>query len=649
MDCLKKAQALSNKIYTTVPVPKFPRNVFSLSRPVVGSCRLQELLPTECLEVLPGDGFNVRHETFLRTAPLVAPPLAKVSLSHHAFFIPAWQISQKFDDFITGGERATFDEHMPFTVVSDVYKFVLKKLLVLSNTLSDYTLWIDTGTWIHSIMEGVVPVMELFDYFRALPFKLPEFQPLQAEYQGKVYKVSDPDAPTAQRVYIEALAPIARANLDAFIEANPLELANCPLRINIAPIMAYQKVWSEFFRDENLVDDLWQQIEDYGLTSMSDYVDDFTNGLWMEPDWNNIYDETLFNGVLVQDGPNFDTEEYAFWQSLLSVKPRAWKKDRFTSALPFTQKGPDIMIPLEGMAPVSVDAASRAATSSAYSLVGVNTASQANLFLKNGEGARSGDPITLEGRADLSSVQNGSTIRDLRRAIAAEEFAEADGRFGNRYPENTLGQFGVYTPDARLPRCQFLGSSVQTVSFGEIAQTSETAGTPLGTLAGKGTSYQPNFIFKDKFTMHGYVIIMTSVLVQALYESGIHPMFSRFDRTEYAWPRYARLGEEPIYAKELSILGEDTAEDTVFGYAPRYSTYKSDTGSVHGQMKTTLSYWTMSRRFKELPKLSKDFVYNRPRTDAFAIENEYAENFYFEIDWKVRSSRLLPFFGVSSI
>lgn len=425
---------------------------------------------------------------------------------------------------------------------------------------------------------------------------------------------------------MKALQDIASANLAAFTKLNePTWLGASELHVNLLPFYAQLKIWSEYFRDENLVDDYWDELKETTYFSATDYFDL----------GSNVYDHVTDWNIDVQ-------ADFLQFVRFFGLKKRAWKKDRFTSALPWTQKGPDVVIPLSGEVPVQVSSSSVGSSGNFIRL------GDANRTLAVGTTSSVLNSTTLVGKGDLSEASGLATMRDLRRAEAVEEFSEADGRFGNRYPENTLGQFGVYTPDSRLPRCLFLGSTSQVVSFGEIPQTSETGDTPLGTLAGKGTSYNPSFLFKGRFTMHGFIVIFTSVTVQAMYESGIHPMFSRFDRTEYAWPRYARLGEEPIYTKEL-FVDNTVTESTVFGYAPRYSTYKSDTGSIHGQMKSTLSYWTFSRKFNNLPQLNKEFIYNDPRKDAFAITNPYAEQFYFEIDWKVRSSRLLPFYGVPSI
>lgn len=151
-----------------------------------------------------------------------------------------------------------------------------------------------------------------------------------------------------------------------------------------------------------------------------------------------------------------------------------------------------------------------------------------------------------------------------------------------------------------------------------------------------------NRLAKTYQSQHGFLVAFTSIRVHSLYEQGIHPMFSRYDRTEYAWPRFAHLGEQPIYTKQLDARA---TEDEVFGYTPRYADYKSDIGSIHGKLKGSLNVWTMARRFANKPALNEEFIYSRPRQDAFVVENWLEPCFIMEVDYHVRANRILPFYG----
>lgn len=606
---------MSNKLFTTIPVPRFPRNTFSLSRSVMFTPRLQKLYCPNCVETLPGDGINERSEQFARTQPMIAPTFAKINADQHAFFVPFWQLNEHFDDFITGGEKGDYQEKMPWATVDDIYQLILGFITFADSSEAEIEAYFQADWDIPSynhLLEKIQSIIEHIDLLRAVPLILPDF-------------IQVPDDATAAEA-----ASIAYANGQAFYNLNN-GLYDSLLRVNWCPFGAYLKVWNEYFRDENLCEDTFDSCWKNNPHGKSLYYE--TGRVSPEQIWTGGFDESDPESTL----PCLD-----FWASLLGVQNRAWKKDYFTAGLPFTQKGPDVLLPLSGIFPVNFS------TDTASASDGVTAFSDANKAVDLRIGSLASDP-PIKGSVDLSTAGLGSTITDVRRAFRLEEFYEADGRGGNRYPENTLVQWGVRTPDSRLPRAIFLGSNSSPVQISEVVQHSSTDETsPLGTLAGKGISYGNNRLSKYFYTMHGFLLNLYSLRVHAVYEQGIHPMFSRFDRTEYAWPRFANLGEQPVYTKELYV-DSSVQENEVFAYEPRYSEYKSEKSSVHHQFKGSLNFWTMSRRFANKPVLNEEFIYNSPRLDNFAVTNPLVSPFLVEIDYRVRANRILPFFGVPSI
>lgn len=567
--------------------------------------RLQKLYSPNVIEILPGDGINERSEQFARTQPMVTPVFTKMNAFQEAFFVPNWQLNSHFDDFITGGEHGDYQDKMPYTTVSNIYNQI--QYLLNVSSFSQFSL---TAAEYNAFLEKIQSVIEHLDIMRSMSIVLPDFQ-----------------------IATDAtLSTVITANRNAFTAANS-HLSNSELRVNYLPFGAYLKVWCEYYRDENLCEDEFEAYWKGGSVSKS------------------LYDSVGFVAFASLVGFSLDyattTKEnfYKYFNCLygiFGVHNRAWKKDYFTSALPFTQKGPDVLLPLSGVFPVDFKTDPNV---NDEVVARSNSDGTTTLYA----GSLLGDP-QVKGSVNLQNQGLGSTIVDVRRAFALEEFYEADGRGGNRYPENTMMQFGVRTPDSRLPRAQYLGGNSSPIQIAEVVQNSATVAgqTPQGTLAGKGTSYGNNRLCRSYNTMHGFIINFYSVRTQAIYESGIHPMFSRYDRTEYAWPRFAHLGEQPVHVKEIWVDSTVT-EDETFGYTPRYSEYKSERSSVHGPLKGSLNYWTMSRKFGSKPKLSEDFIYNSPRLDAFAVTNKLIAPLIVEIDYRVRANRKLPFFGVPMI
>lgn len=587
---------MSNKLFTTVPVPKFPRSTFSLSRPVLFTPRMHKEYPTEILEVIPGDGFKIWTEAYAKSMPMVAPVFAKSDVAQESFFVPAWQLSEKFDDFITGGERGNNTDKMPYITVATFYSIL--------NGLMTRNFGISGATWTQAqhdaYNERLVlfqDILEMCDIMRSVPFVVPDLNFTSVGASG-----------------------IVSANKTAWTDANGF-LSASNIRINLLPFAASLKVWCEFYRDENLCDDLYAAFWKGEDPSFLGY--DFSKAVGLQ--------DSVFTGSSLSDPDMLEV-----LHALFGLKSRAWKKDYFTSALPFVQKGPDVVLPLD--AEVSFRGIAGVGQTVTYSQSGPSVDGQ---FTGRVDSSTAGQ---IKARIDEATI--GTSIQDVRTAFRLEEMYEADGRFGSRYPENTLGQFGVRTPDSRLPRCEFLGSSKQPIQIQQVVQNSSTDSTsPQGNLAGLSSTYGSNRLAKTYQSQHGFVICMTAIRVHSLYQQGIHPMFSRFDRTEYAWPRFAHLGEQPIYTKQLYIDGINVSEDEVFGYTPRYADYKSDNGSIHGKLKGSLNVWTMARRFGSKPQLNEDFVYSIPRQDAFVVANLLQPCFVMELDYHVRANRVLPFYG----
>lgn len=581
---------MSNKLFTTVPVPRFPRSTFNLSRPVLFTPRMHKEYPTEIIEIIPGDGVKVHTEAFAKSQPMVAPSFAKMDVAQESFFVPCWQLSEHFDDFITGGERGTYTDKMPYLPVDFIYKSLKYSLIDVQFGVD--TTALDAGLQYNEALTKFQDILESLDIMRSVPVVVPSFTLM----------------PSAGWT-----AAVHTANNTAFTTLNAA-LNNSPLRINLLPFAAVLKIWCEFYRDENLCEDLYDMYWKGSETNI-----DLSKAVGSQ--------YSLFNAYR---GSHSASELLDYFHALFGLRSRAWKKDYFTSALPFVQKGPDVMLPVDGL--VKWSASSGNAQNVTYTQAGSNPGV---LFA-------GGQPLT--GRIDNASV--GSSIQDVRTAFKLEEMYEADGRFGSRYPENMLGQFGVHTPDSRLPRCQFLGSTKQPVQIQQVIQNSATQQnvTPQGNLAGLSSSYGSGRLCKTYQSQHGFLVCLTAIRVHSLYQQGIHPMFSRYDRTEYAWPRFAHLGEQPIYTKQLFVDANVTEDDT-FGYTPRYADYKSDTGSIHGRLKSNLNYWTMARRFGNKPVLNEEFIYGNPRTDAWVVTNHLEPCFIMELDYHVKANRILPFYG----
>lgn len=443
-----------------------------------------------------------------------------------------------------------------------------------------------------------------------------------------------------------------------------LSSANTP--INSLPFRAYNLIWNEWFRDENLQ--------------------------------NSV-------SVPTGDGPDL--------VSNFNLLKRGKRHDYFTSALPWPQKGPAVDVGLSGNAPVvgfdnisSISGISEDGSSDgAWTMFGrsyhdteANTNrtslwytsgttqysdflsvsaskrdssipnTQGQMVIYHGSGSDvydriisiQGDGYTLENPsinfgsspyADLSGV-NAITINDLRQAFQIQKLLERDARGGTRYTEILRSHFGVISPDARLQRPEYLGGSRSRINIVPVQQTSNTTDvSPQGNLAAYGLASDVRKGFNKSFVEHGYIIGLVNIRADLTYQQGLNRMWSRRSRFDFYWPSLAHLGEQAILNKEIYAQGTG-ADNQVFGYQERYAEYRYYPSMITGKLRSTdpqtLDVWHLAQKFDSLPTLSSQFIEeNPPIKRALAVQNE--PEFFLDVWFDCKCARPMPVYGVPGL
>lgn len=365
--------------------------------------------------------------------------------------------------------------------------------------------------------------------------------------------------------------------------------------INAIPFAAYQMIYNEYYRDQNLI--------------------------------------TAVNDTLV-DGNNSGL-------NLLDLRLRSWEHDYFTSSLPFAQKGSPVDIPLgevvlkgtwatDGDQPFWTDGTinpTGAVTGAAGPQIDVG-ATTLNAY----------DP-------DGSLITSPTTINDLRRAFRLQEWLEKNARGGTRYIENILTHFGVRSSDKRLQRPEYITGVKSPIIVSEVLNsTGETGGLPQGNMAGHAVSVGQGTVGSYRVEEHGFIIGIMSVMPKTAYMQGIPKQYLKLDNLDYYWPSFAHIGEQEVQNQELYAY-TSTKADT-FGYLPRYAEYRFIPSRVAGDFRNSLDYWHLARNFGAQPSLSQAFIECDP-TDVERIFAVQAgdDNLYCHILNKVKAIRPIPVYG----
>lgn len=395
--------------------------------------------------------------------------------------------------------------------------------------------------------------------------------------------------------------------------------ANLPggIPINALPFRAYNLIWNEFYRDEDL------------QTAVANVL----------TDGSDITSNTTLQNV-------------------------SWEKDYLTTSRPWALKGPSVTLPLgqkaylKGIGQIDAGGATTAGPTNVWEHGAASTTAYSNYWTGGSglaiQGQTAGQPgatNTPQAYADLSTA-TAVDINTVRHAFAVQRFEEARARYGSRYTEY-LRYLGVRSSDARLQRPEYLGGGRNTIQFSEVLQTGGTsagAQTGVGNLAGHGISAMRTNRYRRFFEEHGIVMTLMSVRPKTIYSQATCRAFLR------GISGYGGMAatKEDYWQRELQHIGQqkvDGAEvdsrvvQAVFGYQDRYDEYRRLESSVAGLFRSTLNTWHLAREFGSSPSLNSTFVSSVPTTRVFADTS--ADNLYIMAHHSIQARRLVAREGTS--
>lgn len=527
-------------IFSEVRGNEVGRSVFNLSHTKRFTCDMGQLIPAVFLECVPGDTYKVGCEVVTRFQPLVAPILDSVDMYVHYFFVPTRLLMDGDKDWETflTGGKDGKDD----SITLPLWQF----------NFAD-----GTGTNPNNPFSNGKNIgkYSLWDYF-GLPV---------------VDSTTDPKIRDANHI---------------------LSFAQ----------RAYNLVWNEFYRDENLCDEI-----------------------------------SPINGTVLY---------------------RAWKKDYFTSALPWQQRGISPALPISGVIPVNFSSTGLNISSPMLTIgsdVSFRSKSASNGKFLSVVGDVTGDVTNIKGTHNLSgsvNLENASTfdVAVLREAFQIQRWLELNARAGIRYTEFLKAHFGYAPVDEVLQRPEYLGGTKSEIVISEVLQTSaSTDASPQGHLAGHGLGATSDYICTYTAKEFGYIIGIASWMPKPSYQQGVNRMFSRQTKYDFYFPEFAHLSEQAVTKGEIYATGDNTHDNSIFGYQSAYAEMRYMPSINCADMRDTYKYWHLGRIFSADPSLNAGFLTTNSaysggiRKDIFAEQTE--PGMKIEFGNVVEAIRPMPVYG----
>lgn len=559
--------------------------------------KIGNLYPVLSLDVIPGDKFNVNTQHVCKLQPMLAPVMHSIDVKMDYFYVPYRLISPNFNEYVLGTDPLAVP---PYVTTQDVFTYLFK----------------------HYKEHGIFSIFKTFmvgSTWDFLGYPTPQTSSDPADIN---------DLESVTEWFDEHWKPIMNN-----------------VQLNALPLIAMREIWRHYYKwYEEGEGHFWYDDPEYPAESGKN------------PNVEAQENEDPADNYVARNISKFIAYR------MTKISRANWGRDYFTSALTQPLDGSDVTLSVGNFAPLSLsksawqastnviwrDPSSGAGIATLSGPLEVNSRYDAGDTTKNwtleakAQGPSNANPLDQhqQGQVDITShtVADLSTatavdVETLRHAFRLQKIKQLLNVAGTRIQDRLKAIWGVNSSDARLQIPEYLGGGRSPLVISSVVQQAQTNDDPLGRQGGQGLSVGKASAFNRYFEEHGIVIGIMRIIPHTAYMQGVSRDLLRMAKEDYAMPQFSDLGEQEVFNCELFFGRDDALKKPLgtFGYQSRYADYKYKPDRVHGEFKTSLSYWHMARKFSEVPSLTSEFqrinsesvqssVFTNPREDTVYVD-----------------------------
>lgn len=595
---------MAGNIFQSINFRKPKRFKYNLSHEVKASMKIGNLYPVLSLDVIPGDKFNVNTQHVCKLQPMLAPVMHSIDVKMDYFYVPYRLISPNFNEYVLGTDPLAVP---PYVTTQDVFQYLFEHY--------------EENRWFPIFRNFMVG--STWDF---LGYPTPQTSSEPADIN---------DLESVTEWFNEHWKPLMNS-----------------VQLNALPLIAMREIWRNYYKwYEEGEGHFWYDDPEYPAES-----------------GKNPNVEAQENQDPADDYLPRNISKFIVYRQTRNIRAN-WGRDYFTSALTQPLDGSDVTLSVGDIAPLVTTNANPWQENSVVRYADPNAAGGAGAGTTQsplGAYSTGSDKRTLLGTTDATqrNVNNAATqidvtshtatdlskatavdVETLRHAFRLQKIKQLLNVAGTRIQDRLKAIWGVNSSDARLQLPEYLGGGRSPLVVSSVVQQAQSsAEDPLGRQGGQGLSVGKASAFNRYFEEHGIVIGIMRIIPHTAYMQGVSRDLLRMAKEDYAMPQFSDLGEQEVFNCELYFGRDDAAKKPLgtFGYQSRYADYKYKPDRVHGEFKTSLSYWHMARKFSEVPSLTSEFQHvDSTSVQSSVFTNPSEDTVYVDMYHRIEAYRPL--------